>query len=81
MLFLSTKMPTFQTPSQLRLALLRDDRQADTWQSLREALNDGLESIDRRLREYGPLEPERFCLQEANQRLAQREDSLRWRRA
>jgi hypothetical protein len=33
------------------------------------------------LQEYGPLEPERFCLQEANQRLARREDSLRWRRA
>jgi hypothetical protein len=63
------------------LAASDAEAQADTWQSLREALNDGLESIDRRLQEYGPLEPERFRLQEANQRLAQREDSLRWRRA
>ena len=63
------------------LAASDAEAQADTWQSLREALNEGLESIDRRLQEYGPLEPERFRLQEANQRLAQREDSLRWRRA
>jgi hypothetical protein len=57
------------------------EAQADTWQSLREVLNEDLESIDRRLQEYGPLEPERFCLQEANQRLAEREDSMRWRRS
>jgi hypothetical protein len=63
------------------LAASDPEAQGDTWQSLREALNEGLESIDRRLQEYGPLEPERFRLQEANQRLAQREDSLRWRRA
>ena len=29
------------------------------------------ESIDRRLEEYGPLEPRRFSPQEADQRLAQ----------
>jgi hypothetical protein len=63
------------------LAASDPEAQADTWQSLREVLNEGLESIDRRLQEYGPLEPERFCLQEANQRLAEREDSMRWRRS
>src|ERR1039457_6867781 len=64
------------------LAASDPEAQGDTWQSpLREALNEGLESIDRRLQEYGPLEPERFRLEEANQRLAQREDSLRWHRA
>ena len=45
---------------------------ASTWQTLRQALHDGVESLDRRLQEYGPLEPERLSLQEANQRLAQR---------
>ena len=44
-------------------------------------LKEGFVSIDRRLQEYGPLEPERFSLEEANQRLAQREDLVRWRRA
>jgi hypothetical protein len=63
------------------LAASDPEAQADTWQSLREVLNEDLESIDRRLQEYGPLEPERFCLQEANQRLAEREDSMRWRRS
>ena len=53
----------------------------ETWRSYREILKEGFESIDRRLQEYGPLEPERFNLEEANQRLAQREDLMRWRRA
>ena len=35
----------------------------------------------RRLQEYGPLEPERFSLDKAHERLAQREDLVRWRRA
>lgn len=43
-------------------------------------LKEGFESIDRRLQEYGPLEPERFSLEEANNRLARREDLMRWRR-
>ena len=30
---------------------------------------DGCQSLDRRLEEFGPLEPERFRLQEANARL------------
>jgi hypothetical protein len=63
------------------LAASDPEAQAGSWQSLREALHEGLESIDRRLQEYGPLEPERFRLEEANQRLAQRENSMRWRRA
>ena len=63
------------------LAASDPEEPAGTWQSLREVYKEGLESIDQRLQEYGPLEPERFCLQEANQRLQQREDSMRWRRA
>jgi hypothetical protein len=53
----------------------------ETWRSYRELLNEGFASLDRRLQEFGPLEPERFHLEEANQRLAQREDRMRWRRA
>jgi len=52
----------------------------ETWRSYREMLKAGFASIDRRLQEYGPLEPERFDLEEANRRLAQREDlTRRWR--
>ena len=53
----------------------------ETWRSYRQILKEGFASIDRRLQEYGPLEPERFNLEEANQRLAQCEDLMRWRRA
>ena len=53
----------------------------ETWRSYREILNEGFARIDRRLQEFGPLEPERFNLEEANQRLAQREERMRWRRA
>jgi len=52
----------------------------ETWHSYRQILQEGFQSIDRRLKEYGPLEPERFNLEEANQRLAQREDLMGWRR-
>src|SRR3954452_2750901 len=45
------------------------DRPAGTWDLLRSVLSDGFESIDRRLKELGPVEPERFSLQETNARL------------
>jgi Plasmid pRiA4b ORF-3-like protein len=51
---------------------------ASTWQTLRQALHDGFQSIDRRLQEYGRLAPERFSLQEANQRLAKRLERMRF---
>ncbi|MEO8132090.1 MAG: hypothetical protein ABI822_33650, partial [Bryobacteraceae bacterium] len=53
----------------------------ETWRSYRQILKEGFASIDHRLQEYGPLEPERFNLEEANRRLAGREDLLGWRRA
>jgi len=43
---------------------------AETWDLLRITLEEGLRSIDRRLEEFGPLEPERFNVAEANERLA-----------
>jgi hypothetical protein len=61
------------------LAASDPEAPASNWQTLREALHDGFESIDRRLQEDGPLEPERFSLEEANQRLAQRRDRMRFR--
>jgi len=63
------------------LAASNPEAPPETWRSYREMLKEGFVSIDRRLQEYGPLEPERFSLDEANQRLAQREDLVRWRRA
>ncbi len=61
------------------LAASDPDEPASTWQTLRQALDDGFHGIDRRLKEYGPLEPERFSLEEANQRLAQRRERMRFR--
>lgn len=61
------------------LAASDPDVPAETWRSYREMLKEGFASIDRRLQEYGPLEPERFSLEEANQRLAQHEDLMRRR--
>ena len=43
------------------------DQPTDTWDLLRQAVDKGYKSIDQRLQQYGPLEPERFSLQEANQ--------------
>jgi hypothetical protein len=46
------------------------DRPPRRWDILRQALHHGLQSIDRRLEAYGPLEPDHFRLQEANPRWA-----------
>ena len=62
------------------LAATNPEAPPETWRSYREMLKEGFVSIDRRLQEFGPLEPERFNLDEANQRLARREGLLRWRR-
>jgi hypothetical protein len=42
---------------------------AGTWDLLRTVLKEGFDSIDGRLKELGPVEPDRFSLQEANARL------------
>jgi hypothetical protein len=46
------------------------DVPTSTWDLLRRTLDDGFNSIDKRLEQYGPLDPERFSLKEANERLA-----------
>jgi hypothetical protein len=45
------------------------DQPAGTWDLLRTVLSEGFESIDRRVKELGPVEPDRFSVQEANTRL------------
>jgi hypothetical protein len=50
-----------------------------TWDLLRTVLDEGFQSIDDRLQKLGPLEPDRFSLQEANTRLNERTQGWRWR--
>jgi hypothetical protein len=61
------------------LSAAHPDQPASSWDILREVMDDGLRSIDRRLEEYGPLEPNRFSLKEANQRLAKLVERGRYR--
>jgi len=72
------------TPAQVEaviamLTVAHPDRTPSTWDILREVMDDGLRSIDHRLEEYGPLEPNRFSLKEANQRLAKLRERGRYR--
>jgi hypothetical protein len=60
-----------------RLAEACPDQPARTWDLLRTALDEGFQSIDRRLKELGPVQPDRFSLKEANARL--RALAQRWR--
>jgi hypothetical protein len=52
------------------LAAAHSDRPVTSWDLLRRVLADGCKSLDCRLQQFGPLEPERFRLQESNARLA-----------
>jgi hypothetical protein len=52
------------------LAATHPDQPASAWNLLQDAVHQGWQSVDRRLKQYGPLDPGRFSLQEANQRLA-----------
>ena len=52
------------------LASTHPDQPTRTWDLLRETLDEGWRSIDRRLEQYRPLEPNRFSLKEANERLS-----------
>jgi hypothetical protein len=63
------------TPVQREAAVGRwaaSDPQAppETGRCYRQILQEGFASIDGRLQEHGPREPERFHLEEANRRLA-----------
>jgi hypothetical protein len=52
------------------LAAAHPDRSASTWDLLRSVLKEGAQSLDQRLEQSGRLEPERFSLRDANERLA-----------
>jgi len=72
------------TPAQVEtviamLTAAHRDQPASSWDILREAIDDGMRSIDQRLGEYGPLEPNRFSLKEVNQRLAKLMERGRYR--
>jgi hypothetical protein len=54
------------------------DRPVSTWDLLRSVVADSAKSLDQRLQQSGRLEPERFSLQEANQRLAKLVESRRF---
>ncbi len=45
------------------------DQPLATWDLLRSTLGEGFQSLDRRLKECGPLRADRFVLSEANERL------------
>jgi hypothetical protein len=57
----------------------RPDQSPASWDLLRSTLDEGFRSIDRRLKECGPLQPERFSLSEANERLAELQQGGRLR--
>ena len=44
------------------LAAACPDQSPETWDSLRTALDEGFKSIDQRLKELGPVQPDRFSL-------------------
>ena len=52
------------------LAKACPDQEVRTWDLLRTTLGEGVQRIDRRLKDLGPLQPERFSLQETNARLS-----------
>src|SRR5205809_422316 len=55
------------------------DQPARTWDLFRTALDEGFQSIDRRLKELGPVQADRFSLQEANERLHELTQRRRFR--
>jgi len=72
------------TPAQVEtviamLTAAHRDQPASSWDILREAIGDGMRSIDQRLEQYGPLAPNRFSLKEVNQRLAKLMERGRYR--
>jgi hypothetical protein len=72
------------TPAQVEMVIARltaahPDQPASSWELLRDVMKDGLQSIDQRLEQYGPLEPHRFSLKEANERLAKLIEHGRYR--
>ena len=59
------------------LTAAHPDGPVSTWELLRSVVTDSAKSLDQRLEQSGRLEPERFNLKEANQRLAELLESRR----
>jgi hypothetical protein len=59
------------------LTAAHPDGPLSTWELLRSLVADSAKSLDQRLEQSGRLEPERFSLKEANQRLAKLLESRR----
>jgi hypothetical protein len=55
------------------------DVPTSTWDLLRTVLDEGMTSIDKRLEQYGPLDPGCFSIKDANQRLAKLAGCMRFR--
>ena len=55
------------------------DQPPATWALLRSVLDESIDSIDRRLKESGPLQPDRFILKEVNERLSELKQYGRYR--
>ena len=55
------------------------DESSQTWDLLRTAWDKGFQSIDERLKNLGPLQPDRFSLNEVNTRLTTWIENGRWR--
>src|SRR3954454_11368167 len=60
------------------LAEASPEEPAGTWDLLRSALEEGLQSIDQRLEECAPLQPDRFNLVETNERLVELQRRRFW---
>ena len=60
------------------LAQACPDEPADRWDLLRNVWTEGLQSVDQRLKDLGPLQPDRFSLEEANARLSVWAQGQRW---
>jgi hypothetical protein len=55
------------------------DQPPATWDLLRTVLDESIDSIDRRLKESGPLQPDRFILKDVNERLSELKQHGRYR--
>ncbi len=60
------------------LAQACPDEPTDRWELLRTVWGEAFQSIDQRLKDLGPLQPERFNLHEANARVHELTERRRW---
>jgi hypothetical protein len=54
------------------------DVPTNTWDLLRRVADEGMTSIDKRLEQFGPLDPGCFSIRDANQRLAKMAERMRF---